>query len=81
LNNYDLGLISFRSSQVYSIADLANVDDLAIGDEVFAAGFPFDGDRPTEQGFTFTVGKVSLLSDKSFSGGYQIGSPIRLKMA
>jgi S1-C subfamily serine protease len=41
LNNYDLGLISFRSSQVYSIADLANVDDLAIGDEVFAAGFPF----------------------------------------
>ena len=79
LNNYDLGLISFRSSQVYSIADLANVDDLAIGDEVFAAGFPFDGDRPTEQGFTFTVGKVSLLSDKSFSRGYQIGYTNKIK--
>ncbi|MFN6188726.1 MAG: trypsin-like peptidase domain-containing protein, partial [Microcystis sp.] len=26
LNDYDLGLVSFRSSQVYSIADLANVD-------------------------------------------------------
>ena len=40
LNDYDLGLVSFRSSRVYSITDLANVDDLAIGDEVFAAGFP-----------------------------------------
>lgn len=79
LNNYDLGLISFRSSRVYSIADLANVDDLTIGDEVFAAGFPYDGDRPTEQGFTFTVGKVSLLSDKSFSGGYQIGYTNKIK--
>lgn len=79
LNNYDLGLISFRSSQVYSIADLANADTLAIGDEVFAAGYPFDGDRPTEQGFTFTVGKVSLLSDKSFSGGYQIGYTNKIK--
>lgn len=79
LNNYDLGLISFRSSRVYSIADLANVDDLTIGDEVFAAGFPYDGDRPTEQGFTFTVGKVSLFSDKSFSGGYQIGYTNKIK--
>lgn len=79
LNNYDLGLVSFRSSQVYSIADLANVDDLTIGDEVFAAGFPYDGDRPTEQGFTFTVGKLSLLSDKSFSGGYQIGYTNKIK--
>lgn len=79
LNNYDLGLVSFRSSQVYSIADLANVDDLAIGDEVFAAGFPYDGDRPTEQGFTFTVGKLSLFSDKSFSGGYQIGYTNKIK--
>ncbi|MFM7906871.1 MAG: serine protease [Microcystis sp.] len=79
LNNYDLGLVSFRSSQVYSIADLANVDDLTIGDEVFAAGFPYDGDRPTEQGFTFTLGKVSLLSDKSFSGGYQIGYTNKIK--
>ncbi|MDB9415285.1 S1 family peptidase [Microcystis aeruginosa] len=79
LNNYDLGLVSFRSSRVYSIADLANVDDLTIGDEVFAAGFPYDGDRPTEQGFTFTLGKVSLLSDKSFSGGYQIGYTNKIK--
>jgi len=79
LNDYDLGLVSFRSSQVYSIADLANVDDLTIGDEVFAAGFPYDGDRATEQGFTFTVGKVSLLSDKSFSGGYQIGYTNKIK--
>jgi serine protease Do len=71
LNNYDLGLISFRSSQIYSIADLANADTLAIGDEVFAAGYPFD--------FTFTVGKVSLLSDKSFSGGYQIGYTNKIK--
>ncbi|MFM6375792.1 MAG: serine protease [Microcystis panniformis] len=79
LNDYDLGLVSFRSSQVYSIADLANVDDLTIGDEVFAAGFPYDGDRPTEQGFTFTLGKLSLLSDKSFSGGYQIGYTNKIK--
>jgi len=79
LNDYDLGLVSFRSSQVYSIADLANVDDLAIGDQVFAAGFPYDGDRPTEEGFTFTLGKVSLLSDKSFSGGYQIGYTNKIK--
>lgn len=79
LNNYDLSLISFRSSQVYSIADLANADTPAIGDEVFAAGYPFDGDRPTEQGFAFTIGKVSLLSDKSFSRGYQIGYTNKIK--
>lgn len=72
-DNYDLGLIVFHSAKAYTIASLTTSATLAVGDEVFAAGFPYDLDRAKPQGFIFTTGKVSLLSDKAFASGYQIG--------
>lgn len=70
----DLALIQFRSpNKTYSIATLAQKLKLAVGDEVFAAGFPFDTDKAQTTGFKFTKGQLSLLIDKSLDGGYQIG--------
>jgi len=65
----DLGLLQFSSPNDYPIPSLNHSLPLAVGDEVFAAGFPFEGNP----GFTFKTGQVSLLMDKAFNGGYQIG--------
>lgn len=69
----DLGLIAFRSHKAYAIASLGETSTPAVGDRVFAAGFPFDSDLPKPREFVFTIGIISLFSDKAFAGGYQIG--------
>lgn len=64
----DLGLLQFSSSEeAYTVASLGTLT-LFKGDEVFAAGFPFEA-----KGFVFTTGQISLLLDKALDGGYQIG--------
>lgn len=69
----DLALLQFHSpNSVYPVAFLSKDATLVTGDEVFAGGFPFGTDSQSK-GFKFTEGKVSLLIDKSFNGGYQVG--------
>lgn len=70
----DLALLQFRSGGAdYTVAALGDSSRLREGDEVFAAGFPFDSEQMGSRGFTFTTGTISLLSDKAVQGGYQIG--------
>lgn len=69
----DLGLLQFRSANAYTVASLGDSSQIAVGDEVFAAGFPFEADPSQSQGFVFTTGKISQLIDKVLVGGYQIG--------
>jgi S1-C subfamily serine protease len=72
LGKNDLALLQFRSNNnIYAVASLS--ENTVVGDEVFAAGFPFMGDEPKEKGFVLTEGKVSLLLPKALEGGYQVG--------
>ncbi|MGK7877247.1 MAG: serine protease [Xenococcaceae cyanobacterium] len=80
----DLALLQFRSAEkTYTVASLGNSSTLAVGDEVFAAGFPFlteayqsplsSIDRGGLGGFIFTRGQVSLVLEQALVEGYQIG--------
>lgn len=80
----DLAILQFRSpGTAYAVASLGSSFSLTVGQEVFAAGFPFAdrASRPRSrpvgkgglEGFFFTAGKVSLVLDKALEGGYQVG--------
>jgi tetratricopeptide (TPR) repeat protein len=75
----DLALLQFRADADYAVAVLAALEtrflqetgflgNLAVNQEVFAAGFPYDSEK-----LTFNNGKISLLPDKSLKDGYRIG--------
>ncbi|MDJ0534500.1 MAG: tetratricopeptide repeat protein [Xenococcaceae cyanobacterium MO_207.B15] len=65
---HDLATLKFKSSNNYHIAIFGDSTNLTVGEEVLAAGFPFDADK-----LNITTGTISLLPDKSLQGGYQIG--------
>ena len=65
---YDLATLQFKSNNNYHIAIFGDSTNLTEGEEVLAAGFPFNADN-----LNITTGKISLLPDKSLQGGYQIG--------
>lgn len=73
-NGNDLALLQFRSpDNSYTIASLGSASTLNVGNEVFAAGFPFDPEQNQDKGFVFKAGQVSLVLKKALEGGYQIG--------
>ena len=74
LQNYDLGLLQFRTDKTYSTVPLSQVSTITRGEEVFAGGFPFEEDSTIERGFILTRGKVEMISKQAFGGGYTIGS-------
>lgn len=71
---YDLGVLEFESEAEYEIVMLSSLPFPNIGEAVYAAGFPYKSDTSSNDNFTFTTGTVSLITDLSFRGGYQIGS-------
>lgn len=64
----DLALLQFKSTNHYTLANLANTTDLGITKTVYAAGYPFENDR-----LRFTTGILTILPEKPLVGGYQIG--------
>lgn len=66
--NYDLGVLEFESDNNYQVVSLSRMSLPSINEVVYAAGFPYESDK-----FIFTRGRVDLISDLSFRGGYQIG--------
>lgn len=86
LQGNDLALLQFRSNtRVYTEATVGNSSSLKVGDDVFAAGFPFSSEveasqpsqsllaQQEERKFAFTIGRVSLMLEKALEGGYKIG--------
>lgn len=72
LQGVDLALLQFRpTANVYPVASLGSSP--AVGDEVFAGGFPFAEEGSGKKGFVFTTGNVSLVLHKALEGGYQVG--------
>lgn len=64
----DLALLQFKSTNNYTLANLAKAADLEKTKTVYAAGYPFENDQ-----LRFTTGTLSILPDKPLVGGYQIG--------
>lgn len=81
LEGYDLALLQFRSTAAYAVARLGSSSTLEVGDEVFAAGFPWrlgsqsiEAEFPQDEGgFILKMGRVSLLLEKALEDGYRIG--------
>ncbi len=71
----DLGMLHFTSTpnNAYPIANLGCSLKLPSGTPVFAAGFPLPLTDQSTKGFKFTSGSISLISQKAFEGGYQVG--------
>jgi serine protease Do len=71
----DLGMLHFTSTpnNAYPIANLGCSLKLPSGTPVFAAGFPLPLTEQSTKGFKFTSGSISLISQKAFEGGYQVG--------
>ena len=67
----DLVLLQFKSANEYAVARLAS-SPVAVGDEVFAAGFPGQ-EAADKRAFEFLSGSISFLCPKALAGGYQIG--------
>jgi S1-C subfamily serine protease len=77
LQTNDLAILQFKSTnKSYQVASLGTSPK--VGDEVFAAGFPFV-EETQDQKFVFTNGKVSLVLPKALEGGYQIGYTNNIK--
>ena len=58
----------------YSVADISDFPSIETGDRVFAAGFTNLSNWSDPERFTLTEGNIRLISSRSFSHGYQIGS-------
>lgn len=69
----DLALLQFRASADYAVAFLTNLATVAVNEQIFAAGFPFDADSSQPGGFTLATGQVLLVPERAFKEGYQIG--------
>jgi tetratricopeptide (TPR) repeat protein/S1-C subfamily serine protease len=72
-NNKDLVLLQFRADRNYTVASLGNSSTLKEGDEVFAAGFPFEDNSSGTRQFVTRTGRISLLLERSLKGGYRLG--------
>lgn len=71
--NDDLALLQFRSPErVYAVATLSS-SKIAVDEQVFSTGFPLKIDTSDSANFEFTTGKISIVLDRPFVGGYQIG--------
>jgi hypothetical protein len=80
----DLGALTFDSpSTLYPVAVLGRSSQLQIGDPVLAAGFPLRGNAPEPNGLRMTMGRIALVTQKSFEEGYQIGytNPVQKGMS
>jgi serine protease DegQ len=74
LKSKDLAILQFYSpSTRYAVASLGSASSLSVGNQVFAAGFPFNVEGTEDVGFVFKAGKVSWVLDKALEGGYRIG--------
>lgn len=69
----DLALLEFRSPHSYQAATLVANPGLPIGAPVFSAGYPFHAGQSDSMEFVVNAGKIALVPDQIFTGGYQVG--------
>ncbi|PSF31691.1 hypothetical protein C7H19_22395 [Aphanothece hegewaldii CCALA 016] len=70
----DLALLTFKTdTPSYSVLTLKASPKMLKEESVLAGGFPFFDDFHQAQDFHFTQGKLMMVLDEPFLGGYQIG--------
>lgn len=83
LSGSDLALVEFTSKKAYQVVAIADPKAVAVGDSVYAAGFPnwqwtsADAVEDTRtwgiKALRITDGEVAMLPEKSLQEGYQLG--------
>ncbi|MBE9183120.1 trypsin-like peptidase domain-containing protein [Oculatella sp. LEGE 06141] len=84
LAHLDLALLEFESETAYRVVRLGDSNAIAVGDRVYASGFPnyrfLDAQNQIEstrdwgtKAYHLTTGEVSLLLGQSLQGGYRLG--------
>ncbi len=68
----DVAALTFTSDQHYPLV-CSQPQPPAVGDPVFAAGFPFPTEAQRDPGWVFTTGQVRLILPQSLEGGYRLG--------
>jgi tetratricopeptide (TPR) repeat protein len=71
-SNLDLAVLSFRSSNNYSLAKLGSSQTLSSGMPVYVAGFPAATTTINAGVFNFTKGEVSANASKANQKGYSL---------
>ena len=83
LSGSDLALVEFTSKKAYQVVAIADAKVVAVGDSIYAAGFPnwqwtsADAVEDTRtwgvKALRVTDGQVAMLPKKSLQEGYQLG--------
>jgi tetratricopeptide (TPR) repeat protein/S1-C subfamily serine protease len=73
LKDNDLVLLQFSATGNYPIASLGDISTLKEGEEVFAAGYPFETEEEKTEEFVFNPGRITYILPQALKGGYQIG--------
>lgn len=79
----DLALVEFTSTESYTVAQMGNSNALAVGEAVYASGFPnwylsnlqeIENTRDWGvKAFKLLTGQIEMLLPLSLAGGYQLG--------
>lgn len=69
----DLIQLQFSSKEKYQVAELGNLATVAINENIYAGGFPFEANPSQNKGFVLTTGQVLLIPKRALKEGYQIG--------
>lgn len=77
----DLALMQFRANGNYAVASLGNSSNLKDGDEVFAAGFPFEAYWSESGSLSSERGGFRCCYKKPWLGVTGLGTPMKLKRA
>lgn len=72
LPNVDLAVVQFTSNKSYSIAKLADSDQIGIGFNVYIAGFPNPGREITQRLYQFTSSEISGRPKTPLRDGYAL---------
>ncbi|MGB3510586.1 MAG: serine protease [Microcoleaceae cyanobacterium] len=79
----DMAILQFTSDRPYQVVEIADSNQLSVGENVFAAGFP-NWHQPDSykmsstrawgsQAFQLTSGSVQMLPSRTLTQGYQLG--------
>lgn len=69
----DLALLQFQASSRYEMINLPSKPEIVKDESVLAGGFPFADNLEQTTHFYSTRGKVTMVLDQPFIGGYGIG--------
>jgi S1-C subfamily serine protease len=70
----DVSFLSFSSpKKTYRVLPIQIHSNLILGEPVLAGGFPYINDRNQSENVNFSTGYISIILNRPFLGGYQLG--------